>query len=761
MTRSLRITAMVLVLLAGPAGAFTFTVDSTGDTADANTADDTCIATGGGCTLRAAIEQANVSAGGLDTIKFGITGGGVHTIKPATALPQINDPVLIDGYQQPGASQNTLSAGDNAMILIELDGSMCVGCTALDIESGGSGSTIRGLAVGRFDTGIFLNSATTCTIEGNFIGTDPTGTIARANANEGIRLDTAVGNLIGGSTPAARNVISGNDSAGTLQHNAGITVSFGSDVNTIQGNFIGVDSTGAVALQNVHGVASFGAAHTLIGGTTAPERNVISGNGGAGIFLSSADENMVRGNFLGTDVTGTKAVGNAQGGVVVAGSAGNMIGGAAIGAGNVISANGFEGVGLLLGATGSIVEGNRIGTDVTGTMLLGNPLRGVFIADASDNRIGGTDPGAGNLIAGNGTYGVLLRTNTTDPIGNQILGNSIFANGDLGIALDNDGPDTNDAGDGDAGQNNHQNYPVLDTPMFAGGSSVSGTLGSTPGRTYRIEVFGNTECDPSLYGEGKTFLGAVTTGMTDGSGHVAFVVDFGQTIGATALTATATDLTTNDTSEFSACLAPPTTTTTSTTATTTTTSIGATTTSTTTPSTTSSTSTTTLTTSTSTAAPTTVTTSTSILSSTSSSTSTTSTTAALVTTTTLATGCDAVPDGPTFASILCRVAALRATTAATAELGELRGKLDQPLGKALDRIGTAKDSCASADKKHAKARLKQVLPQLSKYSHRLRGAKARKTAPAEIREPLAAEADAIVGAATTLRTGLRCPADAS
>src|SRR6185436_3996858 len=301
---------------------------------------------------------------------------------------------------------------------------------------------------------------------------------------------------------------------------------------------------------------------------------------------------------------------NAFDGIFVALSAGNMIGGAATGAGNVISANGQRGVALLNGTTGSIVEGNRIGTDMTGTMLLGNLTRGVVVADSIDNRIGGTEPGAGNLIAGNGAEGVLLRNVLgTNPTGNQILGNSIFANGGLGIALATDGPDTNDAGDGDPGPNDHQNYPVLDTPMFPGGSSVSGTLDSTPGRTYRIEVFGNTACDPSLYGEGKTFVGAVTTGTADGSGHVAFVVDFGQTIGATALTATATDLTTNDTSEFSSCLAPATTTTTSIAATTTTTSIGATTTSTTTPSTTSSTSTTT--TSTSTAAPTTVTTSTS------------------------------------------------------------------------------------------------------------------------------------------------------
>jgi len=745
---------MALVLLAGPAGALTFTVDSTGDAIDANTADGTCDAVGGGCTLRAAIEQANASTG-LDTIEFGIAGGGVHTIMPGSPFPQILDPVFIDGYQQPGASQNTLSDGDDAVILIELDGSTCSGCTALDVAGGGSGSTIRGLAVGRFDSGIFLNGATTCTIEGNFIGTDPTGTIARPNANEGIGLNVAVGNLIGGSTPAARNVISGNNSAGTLLRNAGITVSFGSDMNTIQGNFIGVDSTGAVALGNVHGVASFGSAHTMIGGTTAAERNVISGNSGSGIFLSSADESIVRGNFVGTDVTGTKAVGNAEFGVIVGDSTGNMIGGAATGAGNVISANGFHGVGLGVGTTGSVVEGNHIGTDVTGTMLLGNTLRGVLIADSSDNRIGGTDPNAGNLIMGNGADGVLLRNNTADPIGNQILGNSIFANGGLGIALATDGPDTNDAGDGDTGPNDHQNYPALDTPMFPGGSSVSGTLDSTPGRTYRIEVFANTGCDPTLYGEGEGFVGAVTTGAADGSGHVAFVVDFGQTIGATALTATATDLTTNDTSEFSSCLALPTTTSTSLPTTTSTTTP-----STTTTSDTSTTSTSTSTTSTSTAVTTTVSTSTSTSSSTSTSTSTT-VAPGTTTTTTLVTGCDAVPDGPTFASLLCRTAGLRATTAATAELGELLAKLDQPLGTALDLTQTADDFCASADKKRAKAKLKKVVRQLIRYSRRLRASKARKTVPEEIREPLAAEADAIRGDAITLRAALICPDDAS
>jgi hypothetical protein len=191
---------MVLVLLAGPAGALTFTVDSMGDAADTNTADNTCIATAGGCTLRAAIEQANASAG-LDTIKFGIAGGGVHTITPGAPLSQILEPVFIDGYQQPGASQNTLSGGDDAVILVELNGSTCIRLHGVrhpkrrqrqhDPRSGH-----RALRHGHL-----RQLCRHLYHRGNFIGTDPTGTIARSNEAEGIRLDGAVLNLVGGSTP--------------------------------------------------------------------------------------------------------------------------------------------------------------------------------------------------------------------------------------------------------------------------------------------------------------------------------------------------------------------------------------------------------------------------------------------------------------------------------------------------------------------------------------------------------------------------------
>lgn len=147
-------------------------------------------------------------------------------------------------------------------------------------------------------------------------------------------------------------------------------------------------------------------------------------------------------------------------------------------------------------------------------------------------------------------------------------------------------------------------------------------------------------------------------------------------------------------------------------------------------------------------------------STTTSPTSTTTSTTVTTTSTTLATDCAGIPSGPTFASILCRLVALRTATAGPAELGSLRPKLDQPLGKAVDRTQTADDSCAQSDAKHARQRLKQVIRQLIQYSHRLRSHAARKI-PESVREPLAQTADGIGGDAKKLRGALHCPADAA
>jgi hypothetical protein len=214
--------------------ATTFTVTNTSDS--------------GPGSLRQAIVDANANAG-ADTIAFNIPGAGVHTITPASALPSITDAVVIDGYTQPGSSVNTLPDGENAVLLIELNGS------GFSSSSNGAGllivssnCTVRGLVINRFasGSGIFFSSpsgnTTTNIVEGNFIGTDPSGSNSLGNS-DGITIQHSTANLIGGLTPAARNVISGNG-------HQGIVLSTLSTNTTIQGNFIGTTASGTAALSN-------------------------------------------------------------------------------------------------------------------------------------------------------------------------------------------------------------------------------------------------------------------------------------------------------------------------------------------------------------------------------------------------------------------------------------------------------------------------------------------------------------------------------
>jgi hypothetical protein len=501
---------------------------------------------GGPGSLRQAISDANNNPG-FDTIAFAIPGVFVHTITLLETLPAIIDQVLIDGYTEPGSMQNTLAEGDNAVILIEIDGSNAAVFDALHIQA--LGSTIRGLVINGAASqngghGIFLN-APASVIEGCFIGTDPSGTIARPNYI-GVEVNSYSGNRIGGATAAARNIISGNLSTGLNVE--------GSDTLIVQGNFIGVDATGSAALPNANGVDVL-ANTAFIGGTAAGAGNIISGNNLNGILLDfDSSHSVIQGNFIGTDATGTKALGNGQHGIRALGEAvfnggSNLIGGTQAGAGNIISANGLGGIRIEGEDDNDIVQANLVGTDVTGSNALGNAGFGIYTSRPGTT-IGGTAAGAGNTIAHNNP-GVVVVGN----INNPILGNSIFANGGLGIDLGNDGVTANDSGDGDTGANNLQNFPVI-TGVTSGGAmtTVNGRLNSSPNTTYRIEIFANDAIDSTGYGEGQIFFGAGNC-MTDAFGNGSFTVTnpFSQLGAEQRVTATATDPN-NNTSEFSGAI---------------------------------------------------------------------------------------------------------------------------------------------------------------------------------------------------------------
>jgi hypothetical protein len=231
------------------------------------------------------------------------------------------------------------------------------------------------------------------------------------------------------------------------------------------------------------------------------------------------------------------------------------------GPGNLISGNLGIGVDLFAGTITSQVQGNIIGADIGGTNPLGNSVGGVSIG-GNGNTVGGTDPTARNIIAFNGTgpnsgAGVSVQNNA-GYIQNAILGNSIFSNMALGIDLVSqpDGPGgvtPNDQGDADVGANNLQNYPVLHSVTNSGGmTNISGTLNSMANVTYRIEFFANDTIDPTGYGEGKIFLGFISS-TTNASGDATFTAAFPQIGAGQRVTATATDPDGN-TSEFCAAI---------------------------------------------------------------------------------------------------------------------------------------------------------------------------------------------------------------
>ncbi|HEV3408995.1 MAG TPA: hypothetical protein VG095_01775, partial [Chthoniobacterales bacterium] len=295
-----------------------------------------------------------------------------------------------------------------------------------------------------------------------------------------------------------------------------------------------------------------------VGSLNPAGRNLISGNGDQGIDCGGGDRNRILGNFIGTDVTGTQALPNGTEGIAftLLAEQNEVIG-------NLISGNANDGVSMIGSATNSastprqtLIRGNIIGANVTGTAALPNGASGIFIQNSPLNTIGGTGLGEGNLIAFNTQDGVEMIDNAQAgsgvfTIGNAVRASAIHSNGQLGIDLGNDGVTPNDPGDIDASPNRFQNFPVL-TSAAANTKLISGALNTESNRTYRIEFFANAGCDPLGHGEGTSFLGA-TSVTTTGSGNasVHFVSPAALAAGA-FITATATDADGN-TSEFSPC----------------------------------------------------------------------------------------------------------------------------------------------------------------------------------------------------------------
>lgn len=295
---------------------------------------------------------------------------------------------------------------------------------------------------------------------------------------------------------------------------------------------------------------------TRIGGPTLGEGNLISGNKNQGIWLVASPGALIQGNSIGTDALGAATIPNENRGLWLAGSSNTVVGGTAPAARNLISGNGGEGI-RVEDASNNTIQGNYIGTDLSGVKPLGNAGNGIFITSASQtNLIGDGQAGAGNAIAYNGGDGISIagepaQSNSASTM-HLLSGNSIHSNGGAGIDLNDDGVTPNDSGDADSGANFSQNYPVLSSAVFSAGHiRIQGTLNTDANTPVHIEFFGNGLADPSGFGEGRHFLGT-TNVTTDASGNASFDVDVPFITGSQKVTATASaDL---GTSEFSSAI---------------------------------------------------------------------------------------------------------------------------------------------------------------------------------------------------------------
>lgn len=433
--------AVWIVLALGPslAVAATYTVDTGSDAALS-----ACTAAPGDCSLRGAIEASNALAGS-DSIAFDIPASD-PSFQPASqhwliqvgagALPPITDGLSIDGYSQPGASANTQSpeqGGSNALLKIEIRGTQT---QQNGFEIGNVFNQppvlVRGLAINRFANQVFLGGSSAHRVEGCFLGTTIDGSAAAVTGNSGLGNGVRVFGpgpyVIGGTTPAARNLISGLSAAvGSFSSVDGVR---------IQGNLIGTNAAGNAAIGNQSNALEFTGPvrNTLIGGDTAAARNVIAAARFVGLYLSTS-----------------------------------------------------SGAGVY---SGTRVIGNYFGTDFSGRLPLGNGLNPqspsqpqatiqMFLGGECAIDIGGMAPGEANLIAHGGAAGIQIGGCERA----RLRGNVYRANRGLAVDLSAgsvaDGSTPNDAGDPDSGGNRLQNYPTFSLPsgfLPAGGASVQLTL---------------------------------------------------------------------------------------------------------------------------------------------------------------------------------------------------------------------------------------------------------------------------------------------
>lgn len=476
-----------LLIASSQVAGTTFTVTNTSDS--------------GPGSLRDALNQAN-STTGTDTIVFQIPGSGPHTILPNSQLPQLIDQagVLMDGLSQSGATPG-INPPSTAVLKIGLTGLNAGASHGLCVLS--SNNTIRGLIINNFQQdGIRIEATQSGSFNNyiycNLIGTDSTGTIAQGN--------------------------------GTNQQYlwSGITI-------TAQ---VASDQIARYAYEN------------------RIDSNLISANYVIGISMlnqppGDVHSNTITGNYIGTDITGTVAFGNLHCGIYIEGAHDNSISKCLI-SGNIYEGMSIEGYGgYQMFAYNNMIFENTIGLDVN-LSPLPNGGDGICLGEYFGTLFQGgyvinNQIGPDNTIAANGGNGLSIwehPMNNSNADGNRITRNAIYENSGLGIDLCDNGVTMNDASDLDDGSNEEKNFPViLSADYSAGQTTITGTVDTNPISTV-VEVF-KAKPDPTGHGEGEIYLDQT---VPDNLGNWTIITS--ALLPGNSVTATATDTTTMNTSEF-------------------------------------------------------------------------------------------------------------------------------------------------------------------------------------------------------------------
>ncbi len=496
----------------------TLVVNDGGDAADATPGDQACD-TGAlnplgqpACTLRAAIQEANASAGAIDTIEFALTVADPArlltphehwSIRPTTALPAVTQSILIDGLSQSGATLGThvFPAPIDSVLTVELDGRDLVAGAGLRLEA--TNSHVRGLAVNNFGNG--------------FAGIELAGADGRLEASYvGVGVDGATpeSNTVGITVGGERVIVGGRDPGDGNLLAGPTTVQISASNVVFRGNLVGTDRTGTTLLEGLsNAVMLFSGDGIQIGGSLTGDGNLINGGTTHNLWENSTPTNTeIRGNRFGTTLDGLSSIGSS--GNVFLNGTDTVLGGAGALEGNVIaSTTTASSVIVQPSAVRAVIDGNTIGLGADGTTPVG--ADGGLLIRGDDTIVGGegTGIGVGNRIAH--TDGPAITVDGA--LGVSIIGNEISTVGPnattLGIDLGADGVTPNDVGDGDTGPNDLLNHPVITAVQDLGVNVRVDYSVDLPAGTYLLELFANPSgVGPEGHGPGEILLG--NTGIT-------------------------------------------------------------------------------------------------------------------------------------------------------------------------------------------------------------------------------------------------------